>query len=129
MEELGITIQGQSFPHLIYHFVLTYSNWEAGTVCFSESFESLCEGLAECGVGVGQGAAPASDGSAVNGGEQHDEPRRSSPTATQALLRYYGLEGEKTQARQRQTKTATLSSGNFRFQASPRNRGKRPLRR
>lgn len=45
MDELGITIQGQSFPHLIYHFVLTYSNWETGTVCFSESFESLCEGL------------------------------------------------------------------------------------
>jgi len=33
MEELGVTIQGQSFPHLIYHFVLTYSNWEAATVC------------------------------------------------------------------------------------------------
>jgi hypothetical protein len=30
MEELGVTIQGQSFPPLIYHFVLTYSNWEAG---------------------------------------------------------------------------------------------------
>lgn len=45
MEELGATIQGQSFPHLIYHFVLTYSNWETGTVCFSESFESLSEGL------------------------------------------------------------------------------------
>ena len=26
MSELGITIQGQSFPHLIYHLVLTYSN-------------------------------------------------------------------------------------------------------
>ena len=29
----------------MYHFVLTYSNWETGTVCFSESFESLSEGL------------------------------------------------------------------------------------
>jgi hypothetical protein len=37
MSELGITIQGQSFPHLIYHLVLTYSNWESATVCFSES--------------------------------------------------------------------------------------------
>jgi hypothetical protein len=45
MEELGVTIQGQSFPHLIYHFVLTYSNWETAKVCFSESFESLSEGL------------------------------------------------------------------------------------
>ncbi len=35
MSELGITIQGQSFPHLIYHLVLTYSNWESATVCFS----------------------------------------------------------------------------------------------
>ena len=41
MSELGITIQGQSFPHLIYHLVLTYSNWEWATVCFSESFEQL----------------------------------------------------------------------------------------
>ena len=45
MEELGVTIQGQSFPHLIYHFVLTYSNWEAATVGFSQSLESLSEGL------------------------------------------------------------------------------------
>ncbi len=41
MEELGVTIARQPFDHLIYHFVLTYSNWETGTVCFSESFESL----------------------------------------------------------------------------------------
>jgi hypothetical protein len=45
MSELGITIQGQCFPHLLYHLVLTYSNWESATVCFSESFESLCEGF------------------------------------------------------------------------------------
>ena len=23
-------IAGQPFPHLLYHFVLTYSNWECG---------------------------------------------------------------------------------------------------
>jgi hypothetical protein len=45
MNKLGITIGGQSFDHLVYHFVLTYSNWETGTICFSESFESLSEGL------------------------------------------------------------------------------------
>ncbi|MFH1259447.1 MAG: IS21 family transposase [Elusimicrobiota bacterium] len=44
MGKLGVTIQGQPFDHMIYHFVLTYSNWEAGTICFSESFESLSEG-------------------------------------------------------------------------------------
>jgi hypothetical protein len=45
MNELGITISGKPFDHLLYHFVLTYSNWETGTICFSESFESLSEGL------------------------------------------------------------------------------------
>lgn len=43
--DLGITLAGLPFPHLIYHFVLTYSNWETGTVCFTESYESLSEGL------------------------------------------------------------------------------------
>lgn len=38
MNSLKITIQSELFNHLLYHFVLTYSNWEAGTVCFTESF-------------------------------------------------------------------------------------------
>jgi hypothetical protein len=45
LSSLGVTIGGQRFDHLVYHFVLTYSNWETVTVCFSESFESLSEGL------------------------------------------------------------------------------------
>ena len=45
MTPLGVTIAGRTFAHLIYHFVLTYSNWEAFTLCYSESFESLSEGL------------------------------------------------------------------------------------
>ena len=50
MGRLGVTIQGQPFPHLLYHFVLAYSNWEAATLCFSESFESLSLGLqTRCG--------------------------------------------------------------------------------
>ena len=38
-------MQGEPFAHLLFHFVLAYSNWEAGTVCRSESFEALSEGL------------------------------------------------------------------------------------
>lgn len=45
MKELGVTIAGQPFDHLFYHFTLTCSNWETGTICFAESFESLAEGL------------------------------------------------------------------------------------
>lgn len=45
MKSLDITLGGQLFPHLLYHFVLTYSNWEYVEVCSSESFESLSSGL------------------------------------------------------------------------------------
>ena len=36
LDKLGVTVAGQPFPHMIYHFVLTHSNWEHAMVCFSE---------------------------------------------------------------------------------------------
>lgn len=48
MNSLGVTIGGVEFPHLVYHMVLTYSNFEAVRVCFSESFEALSEGVEAC---------------------------------------------------------------------------------
>jgi transposase len=45
MKPLGVTLNGIPFDHMLYHFVLCYSNWETGTICFSESYESLSAGL------------------------------------------------------------------------------------
>jgi len=45
MNDLGITIGGEAFEHLVYHFVLPHSQWETGMVCFSESFETLIGGF------------------------------------------------------------------------------------
>jgi len=45
MNKLNITIARQPFEHIFYHFVLCYSNWQAGRICFSESFESLSLGI------------------------------------------------------------------------------------
>lgn len=45
MGALGITVDGQPFAHLFYHFVLPYSNWETGQICYSESFEALVSGF------------------------------------------------------------------------------------
>ena len=45
MSSLGVTIAKQPFEHLLYHLMLTKSNWETGSICFSESFESLSEGF------------------------------------------------------------------------------------
>jgi hypothetical protein len=47
LTKLMVTIAGQIFEHMFYHFTLVYSNWEWGMVCASESWESLCEGVQE----------------------------------------------------------------------------------
>jgi hypothetical protein len=97
MNELGITIAGAPFEHLLYHFVLTYSNWEAVTLCFSESFESLSLGvqnaLWELG-GVPRVHQSDRLSAAVNKVDHPEEFTR----AYAALLKHYGLEGRKGQA-------------------------------
>jgi hypothetical protein len=97
MEELGVTIQGQSFPHLIYHFVLTYSNWEAGTVCYSESFESLCEGLQNALWELGKVPHRHRTDRLSTAVNNTSDPAEFTERY-KGLLRYYGLEGERTQA-------------------------------
>jgi hypothetical protein len=43
---LGVTLQGVSFEHLLYHYRLVYSKWEAASVVLGgESFSALAEGL------------------------------------------------------------------------------------
>ena len=45
--ELGITIAGVAFLHLLCNFVLPYSNWQWVTVCLSESYLALKRGVQE----------------------------------------------------------------------------------
>jgi hypothetical protein len=96
MNELGLTIGGQSFPHMLYHFVLTYSNWEDVTLCYSESFESLSEGLQNALWSLG--GAPREHrtdrlSTAVN--NMSDEKEFTARYG--ALLRHYRMEGQKIQ--------------------------------
>jgi len=98
MDKLEITIAGEPFKHLLYHFVLPYSNWETGSICFSESFESLSEGLQNalwklCGVPASHQTDRLS--AAVNNGCQPEEFTRRYT----ALLNHYDLEGRKINAR------------------------------
>jgi hypothetical protein len=97
MTELGVTLGGQPFAHLLYHFVLTYSNWETVSICFSESFESLSEGLQralwELG-GIPERHRTDRMSAAVNNlSDQREFTRRY-----QVLMEHYGLQMEKTQA-------------------------------
>jgi hypothetical protein len=44
--ELNVTIDGNPFPHMLFHFILPYSRWETVSIAFSESLESLTQGYA-----------------------------------------------------------------------------------
>jgi hypothetical protein len=96
--DLGVTINGSPFVHMLYHFVLTYSNWETVTICFSESLESLSEGLQnalwELG-GVPQMHRTDRLTAAVQPGVEGPE---SFKQRYQALLSHYGLQGQAIQA-------------------------------
>jgi hypothetical protein len=97
MTELSITIAGQSFPHMLYHFVLTYSNWEAATLCYSESFESLSEGLQNALWELG-GVPLEHRTDRLSAAVNNLSEQKEFTTRYEALLRYYRLDGQKIQA-------------------------------
>jgi hypothetical protein len=93
MADLGITLGGVPFPHLLYHLVFVYSNVEAIQICASETFEALAEGLERClwqlG-GVPQQHRTDHLSAAIR---PLDGPGRvAARERYAALLRHYGLE-------------------------------------
>jgi hypothetical protein len=53
MNDLGISLQGEPFEHLVIHSVLPYSNWEWGRVVQSESLLAIRLGLQSALVKLG----------------------------------------------------------------------------
>lgn len=96
MDDLRVSIGCQLFNHKVYHFVLTYSNWETGTICFSESFESLSTGfqnaLWELG-GVPREHRTDRLSAAVNNLSDSEEFTQKY----KQLLDHYHIKGRKTQ--------------------------------
>jgi len=92
---LRVTIQGQRFDHLVYHFVLTYSNWETGTVCFSESFEALSEGLQNALWELGGVPEVHRTDRLTSAVQKPDNPEEFTQRYS-ALLRHYRIQGDKT---------------------------------
>jgi len=99
MTSLEVTIGGQSFPHLLYHFVLTYSNWEWASVCYSESFESLSEGLQKAVWELG-GIPARHRTDRLSAAVNNLSEAREFTERYRGLMDHYGLEKEKIQARQ-----------------------------
>lgn len=90
---LGVTIEGRPFAHLLYHFVLTYSNWETGTVCFSESFESLSFGLQQALWELG-GVPRRHRTDSLSSAVQPLDGKEEFTRRYRALLSHYGMAGE-----------------------------------
>jgi hypothetical protein len=93
MEDLEVTIAGQTFPHLLFHLVLTYSNAEAVQVCFGETFEALAEGIEHALWQLG--GVPGQHRTDHLSAAIHHLPTQEQEafsTRYQALMRHYGME-------------------------------------
>lgn len=104
MGGLGITVGSQPFDHLVFHFVLTYSNWESATVCYGESYESLSQGLQnalwELG-GVPRAHQTDQLTAAVHQLQKDEEESKEEFTQRyRDLMSHYGLEPRKIQVGQ-----------------------------
>jgi hypothetical protein len=96
MEDLDVTIAGVPFPHLVHHFVLTYSNIEAVSICFSESFEALAEGIEKALWQIGgvpkQHRTDHLSAAVKNAGKAH---AKDWTTRYEALMAHYGMQPTK----------------------------------
>ncbi len=105
MADLGVTLVGAPFAHLVFHMVLTYSNVEAITLCFSESFEALaerprCARQRESCLWQLGGVPKAHRTDQLTAAVQRldAEGRRDWNARYAALLAHYGMEPTKSQA-------------------------------
>ena len=99
LTKLGITIQGQSFKHMLIHCVLSYSNWEWGRVVQSESLGAVRLGLQSSLIELGyvprilqtDNSSAATRQLGIREGAE-ENTRRTYTSDYLHLLDHYGLE-------------------------------------
>jgi transposase InsO family protein len=90
--ELGVTIAGESFPHLLFEFVLSYSHWTWVAIAFGETFEALAAGVQ--GALWALGGVPAvlrSDNLSAATHELKASGGRALTPRFRAILEHYGI--------------------------------------
>jgi len=113
MNRLGVTINNEKFNHLFFHFVLTYSNWETGSICFSESYESLSEGLQDALWELG-GVAMKHKTDNLSAAIYSDLFKKEFTQRYKSFLNHYGLKGEAINAG-RANENGDIEQSNNRF--------------
>lgn len=93
MDDLGVPMAGEPFPHLVYHSVLTYSNVEAASICFSETFEALAEGIEKSLWQIGGVSHQhRTDHLSAAVRQLRKEEKEDWTTRYQALMAHYGMQ-------------------------------------
>ena len=96
--DLGVTIGGVAFPHLLFEWVLSYSRWTYVELALSETFEALVAGLQ--GALWTLGAAPAvlrHDNLSAATHELRRSGGRQLTVRFQQVLDHYGLRSSRIQ--------------------------------
>lgn len=96
--ELGVKIAGRRFEHTFFHCVLTYSNVESVSLCFSESFEALSAGIQKAFWDFG-GVPERHRSDSLAAAVRNHTSRRELTERYAALMSYYNCEAERTNAR------------------------------
>jgi len=89
--ELGVTIGGEPFPHLLCHSVLPYSNWEWATVCQSESLAALRRGVQATLFRLGGVPAVHQTDNSTAATHELSPGRRGFNAEYLALMEHFGL--------------------------------------
>jgi transposase InsO family protein len=90
--ELGVTIAGQPFPHLLFEFVLCFSGWLFVMLARSETYEALAAGIQQALWTLG--GVPEvlrSDNLSAATHQLRKTPGRALNARYRALLDHYGL--------------------------------------
>ena len=96
--ELRVTVAGARFDHTLYHCVLTYSNVESVSLCFSESFEALSAGIQKAFWEFG-GVPQRHRSDSLAAAVRNHSSRKTLTDRYATLMEHYDCEAERTNAR------------------------------
>ncbi len=98
MNSLNVRIAGSVFDHTLFHCVLTYSNVESVSLCFSESFESLSEGVQKAFWEFG-GVPKLHRTDSLTAAVNNHSTKKVLTARYRALMDHYAVETQQTNAR------------------------------
>jgi len=101
MNSLEISINNVKFDHKLCHCVLTYSNWEWGEICLSESFLSLKKAFQSSVNELGKipEILKTDNSSAATHRISNNEHKRVFNSAYKSFCEYYGIVPQTTNIR------------------------------